>query len=278
MAIYPALIYQLVKHPVYAKHAAALASNGALQQAIVRLLLRRCLPATVHRQQPDAFTEMDVGRVAQVLSMLGSTEQLRPAVEIELCQPGVAAAVVQQAAAMAATLPASRPAGLHADFFAHAHNTVLMMLAFACKVLVPQPCVEDMAGSAGAAGTFGTASSAGGSSADAASGCQAQARAWAPGSEEWWAVTSAVLRLVPHFAALLCTLAADAECQQHSLVKLCSNVCRLLEVLLLENGGIASVTATTQQTQAWAAAAEAGMRLQPLLTELHAQPDRKSVV
>lgn len=54
---YPNLVYTLLTSGgLWASHAAAIAQDAALQQAIVRVLFDRCLPAAAAELQRDALT------------------------------------------------------------------------------------------------------------------------------------------------------------------------------------------------------------------------------
>lgn len=73
------LIYHVLGSTAYAKHAAALSTNGPLLQAVARLLLRRCLPSTVHWYRQGQLFIHDRAAHLQDIATLLANDQLRPA-------------------------------------------------------------------------------------------------------------------------------------------------------------------------------------------------------
>jgi hypothetical protein len=78
-----------------------------------------------------------------------------------------------------------------------------------------------------------------------------------------------LVRLVPHAAACIQALAAGGECPRSTVAAICGYLG--LALRLLSAVQLASCTPTAAQLEAWAAAAEAGVRLQPLLARLHSE-------
>jgi hypothetical protein len=235
---YCCLCEALLTTPPYSRHAAALAANPHLQQAVVGFLLQRCLPALAGQAAADAdqlvqhFAKSFIG--LQALAAVLAVPSLSAAVARH--QPRLDTVVwVQHAAANVEALPASRPDGVAAGVFGRAFEAVILLLSCLCDAMLDQPT----AGSSSSGGTNNSCEQA----------------AWE------------LVRVVPHAAACSQALAVDGECPRSTVAAVCCNLgfaLRLLERLRMSK-------ATPAQLEAWAAAAEAGVRLQPLLARLHSE-------
>jgi hypothetical protein len=238
-AFFTLLVHVLLTDPTYARHAAALQANPSLQQRVANCLLQRCLPALAAEAGSDAGALLhqsnDARALMQCLAELLGAPSLQPAVARRLRQPG-AAELVRHAADIVRALPARRPGGVAADAFANVHTiTALLLACLLAALTADQPPGGSSSGGGGGGGGSGSSS---------------EQAAWG------------LVKLAPHLAACIRGLEADGECQRCQVAALCSG----LEVCLrLVSSGCG---ATPAQLEAWADAAEALVRLQPLLVRL----------
>lgn len=259
----------------YSKHAAALAPNPRLQHAVASLLLHRCLPALATAAAAGAAArprQMLVGGYSQPLGALNAllaSPSLQPAVEQQLQQAGGATAA-QHVAAIVRALAACRPEGVPAPAFANALASAMGLLGVASRALSTNALLAEfmdriLGDSAGETDPNFVASAcvntAHGSGRIVAHALVMRPRQCPP--EEQRAAAWQVVHLVPHAAAMLRSLAADNEQPREVLHSVCRNFNGGL--MLLEN--LQGCPAQPAQLQAWAAAAEAGLRLQPLLAD-----------
>ena len=218
-----------------------------LQRRVAGVLLRCFLPDAAAQAGANAeqlLVGSNVGmftRVSQLVAVLSSG--CLQAAAVECMSHTDAAAAVRHAGAILRTLPASRPHDVPATVFCHV--TALELLAFVCST-VAESCSSNE-GSTGSSGAGGSGSSGAGGSSGAA------AAAWE------------LVRLVPLCTGFIQTLAADNACC-YCTPAVCvffSSALQLLPVARLNEH-----QATPAQLVAWAEAAEAGVRLQPLMERL----------
>ena len=176
-----------------------------------------------------------------------------------LHQPGCAA-LVQQAADIVQALPVARPAGIGPDNFINTHAGTIRLLSRLCNWMhTPLQLAPDASGRGGGQPTSGGSSTVPDSPATGA-GSQAavdvQPAAWA------------LIHLLPHLAALLQELASSDAYSQHRLAVICNDIAAALGLL---KARAFSGPENLDQLAAWAAAADAGLRLLPLLVQLGAR-------
>lgn len=178
---------------------------------------------------------------------------LEPA--LKRLQGAGALAAMQAAAAVVEALPVQRPAGMEAGPFSELHADAISLVSQSCSGMISQVLAARATASGGGSGAS--------AAAPASSSSDLQDAAWR------------VLALVPKLAATIQTLADEPEASTalpsgHGawLAQLngqyCANFCRLLQLLATLKDPPA------QQLSTWAAAATAGLRLQPVLLQLKA--------
>ena len=274
MAVYCTTAYDLLRGsiPAFQPLSAALAASRSTQQSVAELLLRVGLPtlraAFVDPAagrggsalfEPESMPNIAMGGLVGALGM----PSLKPAVQRCLHQHG-GAALVQLAADIMQALPVARPAGIGRDDFMRTHAGSIRLLSRLCRWIdTPLQLPAEASGRGGAQSTRG--STASDSSATGAGSSQTaadvQAAAWA------------VIHLLPHLAALLRELACSDAFSQYQLAEVCNAIAVALCLLQAFKG-----PGSLDQLAAWAAAADAGLRLLPLLVQLGArwrqrQPD-----
>ena len=274
---------------VFEAHRAALLADTSCQQALLNVLLHRVLPILATALEAarngggsssgggssgggrnmggvntigDVFAVMgDSGSAVTVLDMLpallivtsGSEPDAAPseALRSRICQPG-GAALVHYAARIIRGLPLTRPASMQPGLFAQSHNSALQLLELTAGAMayVPEgsapPSACEQGGSSGGDGGSGSAAVV------SASAEEQQEAAWH------------VVRLVPHLAELVRSLAADASFPGDRLASACTSFHTALHLLFELR------IASREQLASYAAAADAALRLQPMLVALYA--------
>lgn len=244
----------------FAKHQEQLAANPALQLAAATVLLTCCLPAFAAMVSAElAAGTLGSGPAAVMLQRLLPVlrhRSLVPAIQGYLRQPSAALGVVKAAARLVEALPQTRPADMAADLLNTLRREALGLLRLSISEMDVQP-------PAGASSSGGAA--AGG---PASSGAHQQAAAWR------------LMVLVPRLTGIIQALAvdeehdpADPDRRLHALDLSCTHVSLALRLL----GCLSQRSATTAQRAIWAAAAAAGIRLQPTLLRLDASFRQRSL-
>lgn len=244
----------------YEDHVAAIAANAALQDAIVCGLLGSCLPhlLTSFAAATEAGLPVETHRDVNLLFCIPTVLQqpaLSAAVPRHMRMPCAATTVRHAFALVAAVaaLPADLPAGLARHSFGRGtllgmHLHAAELLALCCSSLSPPDAAA--AGSAG-----GRSDSSSNAAADVTSG---QLTAWE------------LVAVVPHIASAVRGLVAGAADDFRSLraqarvVNLYHDSVGHLLVLM------GNLTCTAAQLSSWMAAAEASLRLLPVLMQLGA--------
>ena len=254
-------------NPAFQPLSAALAASRSTQQSVVTLLLRVGVP-TLHAAFVDPPAGgggrglFDLERMAY--SALGGLmaalelPNILPEVQQFLFKPGCAA-LVQLAAEIVQALPVTRPAGTGPDEYIKTHAATICLLSRLCSWMgtpLP-PRVADTRGRGGRQPTSGGSGTAAGGSA-----IQAGSQTAVDGDVSAWAV----VRLLPHLTAVLQELASSDAYLQHQLAMVCNDVAASLSLLQAFRGPV-----SLEQLTAWAAAADAGLRLLPALTQLGAR-------
>lgn len=256
------LIHCLLTTPPFAEHAAAIAADPALQEAITGALLERCLPPLTAAFAEAAAAGVPPNSCDDARTLILAHEllwcaELWPAMMRHVRGPGAAATAKHAAlfVATVATLPAEPMTRvLCSDDFVAMHCLAARLLA-ACYGGLLLPAAAGEAASAG-----GEDSHSGGSG-----------RSSSAADKTRQAVVWELMALVPHICGALRVLVTSAAMDDLGCLKMqadaVTNYGDCLRQLLYQ---LAGVPWSAAQLSAWAAAAEAGLRLQPLLQQLHA--------
>ncbi|KAL4440125.1 hypothetical protein ABPG75_003126 [Micractinium tetrahymenae] len=245
------LAWHVLNVPTYAKHAAALADQPALQRPVAALLLRHCLPAAAGAAAATPAELLDITKEVALwrlqLCCLLSSHSLRQGVAAWMQQPGAGTAVLH-AVTVHQALPASRPAGVPPANFCHVHQMATAQLYVLCGQLAAAQQAETEGGT-GASGSS--------TSGEAASSPEQVAAAWQ------------LVRALPHSATLVASLAAESDCPQSIFAAVYSSLAGSLALL-------AHLPTQPEQAEAeaWVAAADAALRLLPLLAALRSGGQR----
>ena len=252
------LIEGLLTLEPYAKHREQLAADPALQQAVADALLQFCLPALAAAMPAAAGMPSDDYIVQMLYRFPGMLRHpcLVPAIRQRLRGPAAPAAV-QAAAAVVEALPVLRPAGMAADVFLERHTEAALLLHTCTTPMVDQ-LLDEQYGSGSSPAAAGPAALPAGSSE--------------PRQQAAWRVVALVPRLTnivqaladdPDAAAAYPGEPDDWTCNLNATCGRLSGTLHLLRSLQHQ-------PATPAQLGSWAAAAAAGLRLQPLLLRLDA--------
>ena len=243
----------------YSAHREALAGSSAIQSAVVSSLLEHVLPglvATVEGRDMDWSTGGTTPLQDSLIAAL-IAPSLAPAVRSRLHQPD-GAAFLRQAVRVFGAVPLRHGEGLPAEVIMQAHASAIKLLAPLYHALVINEVAAGAAGasqdSAGGQGNAGRAPVAGGGSNRAAAVCTADLQ----GAACW-----EMIGLVPHLAAVLDWL-GRLPAGSTGLQQVQAFYCTAFTMLLSWRDELGSFS-SQQQLRAWAAAADAGLRLLPLL-------------
>lgn len=260
-----AVVSAVLMESQFEGHEAAVADDPAAQDAITAALLTRCglqrLVAAFAEAAPAGLPLSQLYGHAPMLLLLidlVAHATLQLAVERFTRGPAAVAALRSAAAfvAAAATLPADLPAdlqlGSEVDPFLDLHFHAAQLLALCCRGRVQRPAATGDSSSGGGGGD---------SSSDAAPLL----------SSEQLAAAWELMAAVPHIAAAIRALVAGANARapdssrEQALVV--TNYGYALAALPVE---LQLMLCSAAQLSTWAAAAQAGLRLQPLLLQLSA--------
>ncbi|KAL4420455.1 hypothetical protein ABPG75_010111 [Micractinium tetrahymenae] len=284
--------------PPFSKHAAALAASPALCDTIAEVLLQHCLPAlasAVEASPEQLLLQLHQARTLLTLASSLQPPSMLPAVRRSLQQHGNGSAMAQLVRTLARALPTQVPASVTPVMHAAAHESAVMLLCTLCSALFdergsgdspssgststgqiasaassPSGSMRQQPGGSGAScgsGSSDSSTTAGGSSITGQQGPGSDSSAGGV-QQEQEAVALAVAELLPHTAAVCASLAnaSAAACLPH-LSDICSMLPKCVSTLAVLHGRCLS----QGQLAAWSEAAEAGLRLQPLLAQLDRQ-------
>ncbi len=291
----------------YAEHAAAIAADAAAQEAIAGALLTCCLPhlAAKFGEAAAAGLPPSSHQHARKLCVLAQVLQCLPlasGLAQHMQAPGaagtlrLAADVVAAVAALPRNLPASsdQDSMVADDTYLGMHLCAAGLLAACCSGLSQLPTATAGSSSNGHGGGVDCGGSGGGSSdgsvrgggGSRSGGSGSGGSAEAGMSGELPMVAWELIAAVPHMCSAVravapCTAAADlsslgVHAKMFSLYSGC---------LPWLPAWLAYAPCSATQLAAWAAAAEAGLRLQPVLVQLDAalqqlpdgSPERQAV-
>ena len=253
---------ELLRGEAYAKHREWLASDAALQQAAADALLAYCLPAAAAAASADAAADTPGSgpcqRLIQRLALVLLCPSMTPALEQRLQGPSGLPAM-QAAIQIIEALPLPRAAGMPAAQFGDLHGGAVQVL---------KRCAFGMAQQVGA-GSSGAAPAEPASSSSAAATAE-------PAPNDVQQAAWRLVGLVPRLTSIIQALADDPDAAtahpsgpdawSHELSITCGNLSFALRLVSC----LEQQSATPAQLASWAAAAAAGLRLQPLLLRLDA--------
>lgn len=243
----------------WGKHAAAIAGDPALQQAIVSVLLGCCLSATaevvaVEHGQPPAGQRpcVDAAQMLYATTSVMLRSSLATALQCQLLAGGAEGAL-EHAAAIVRALPTSRPSGACGRHWSTNLASGAILLETIGKQLTTLP----------------TADAQQAATADRGEAAQPASQAEAVAAVGWHAT-----RLLPQLTASLAALANDPLAHttypdgvttwQTDINATCHSLCWLLSqaaALSLGNG-------SASELACWLGAVAAGLRLAPCLAQL----------
>jgi hypothetical protein len=259
----------------FGAHRAALLADPSCQQALLNVLLHRVLPSlaaaleaahmcnSIESGNIDSSGDggasavaVDSRRAFTVLCALpalliaasGSPADRPPskALRSRVCQLG-GAGLVQHAARIIQALPLTRPEDMETEVFIQSQTAALHLLELTA---VSMADVAEDGGPPSASEQGGSSGSGSAAAVVSASPEEQQEAAWH------------VVRLVPHLAELVRSLAADASFPANAMAIICIGFSRALLVLMWLR------IASREQLVSYAAAADAALRLQPTLAPL----------
>lgn len=259
----------------FQEHAAAIAADSAVQDAIVGTLISRCLPHLVTAYDEAVRTGLPPSshqriRVLTVLIGLLGLPALAPAVTWSMQQLGaintlrLATTVVAATAVLPADPPARLAACLHLapeETASKLHLCAAQLLAVCCSGLPGYERSGAHGGGGGSGMTAGSSSSStgGGNSTAVIDPATAQALVWA--------VVAAVPAMCGALRSLLSQAAAD---DADSLQGQAAVISTYYSVHKVVAANLSQSEWPARQLSAWAAAAEAILQLQPQLLQLDA--------
>ena len=246
----------LLGQPRWVKQAEAMGADAATQQALASLLLScnlAVLAADVAADggPSDAASLDDAERQVKALTLTLRTSCLAPAVGRHLRQEGSLVAAVGVAVDILGALPECCPADDAQQQFVRAWALSVQLLMELIK-MAAEPSPGQPAVDLGSSGSNSNSSTA-------------------PSRQEWQQAAAVVLQQLPRLAAALLSAAggccaAEADKQQppsRPLAGWLGNLSYALHLIMDRCGEAAS-----ENPAAWAQAAAAGLRLQPLLVQL----------
>lgn len=268
-----AVLHVLLTAEPYARHREWLAGDPALQQAVADLLLSHSF-ATL--RELAAVAHDDEGATVHALQIM----RLLPDI---LWHPSLAAAVkrhwqapygaaaFQDAAGIVEALPLHRPASMSAAHFVQLHDLAVELLRVCSQGIFEADGGRwrQMEADGGSSTSTSSTSSSGGCSSSASrnnsSGGRAGSEGCSSGSNGYRQQAAwQLVALVPRLAAIVRALAEVPTASPGVLQGACSNVAAALCLLVV----LYKQSPSAAQLASWAAAAAAGVRLQPLLLQL----------
>lgn len=244
---------QLLGGNTWTRHAAAIAADPALQQAVAGVLLGCCLPAMaaaagMPRGQPAAKKQLggDAAKVLHAMASLMQHVSLAPAFQRQLQQTGGAQAALEHAATFVRALPTSRPGSMSGPAWVAQLASAVALLAAISKQLTRQ--------------------AAGSSHGEAAS------RAATVEAACWQAAG-----LLPQLAASVAYLAADVQDRTTypagttDWPEDLNTLCLGLLALQAQTSALSMGNCSARQLTCWLEALCAGLRLVPCLPQLAAR-------
>ena len=232
----------------FSKHREWLASDAALQHAVLNVLLQCCLPAVAESAAGMAGSP-DLVHMLKRLPGALLHPSLEPALQLQLQGSGALAAV-QAAIQVIEGLPLPRPADMPAAHFCCLHGHAAQLLN-TCTAHMAEQVEEGQGGGSSGVET-------------------------GPGTNQLQLAAWRLLAAVPRLTSIVQALADDPDAASafssgpdvwsHNLNGACANLSVALHLL----GCLGEVPATPAQLASWAAAGAAGLRLQPLLLQLDA--------
>ena len=254
------LVYRILDRRLlmFSPHREALAACLDTQSAVVDLLLEQALPyleAAAEGAGMDWYSGI-ARRALDILAHSLDAASLQPAMGRRLRQPS-GAAFMQLAVRVVEAVPESHGAREPADKFVTAHANSARLLYAVCIALMGDKAADPAGSSQDSTGSAGTAGDRGRHFASSA---------------EWQAAAWEVAGLVPHMASAVVAVSAISSASQAMLAYTCSAYSHVLS-RLVECHGISS----QQRLEVWAAAADAGLRLLPLLRQLDVKWQQQDV-
>ena len=282
---YIGLVNNILDLPAYRLHAKALAAIPYPRLAVASMLLRQTLPgvaaALEARSSPAPHERGSIGALEAHVLLGATADALRrapllPAVAQLSHQPG--SHFVPLAGRIIRALPTSvegLPSGVAPGELGNAHCNAAKLLGGLCVPLFPEnwaleaPSAGQPGPSSGSGSGGGSSARAGAAASDASGSSGPAASAAHPGSERQRLAAWEVVRLVPNVALVLRQLAAggSSACTQDRLAGAFAGYAAALQLVGSRQGGIRS----WDELGAWAAAADAELRLLPLLADLDAR-------
>ncbi|PRW56574.1 Zinc finger MYND domain-containing 19 Q7TSV3 [Chlorella sorokiniana] len=274
---YQGCLRVLLSQPCWSSHAAAIAADPALQAAIVGVLLQRALPALA--------AAVSVKGTAMLLQLIASS-QLDADVRQLLQQPDASNRAAAALHRVLAALPDQQPAGMDSFELAELWMSVTALaVSLMAKVQPRRPAAADgrraggldssravctiadgaRSGGSGSHDSGGSGSSRGSHSAlvsiGGSDGSIGMARAAA-----WGQVAAQALRklaaALPHL-----TSGAGGQAVYPALAAACLNTRTMVETW----GKMAGLPVTVGISAVWVEVCAAGLRLQPLLSQLEGE-------
>ena len=266
MAAFISLAFLLLGRPAFQRHSSLLTSSPATLQAVTQLLLHHCLPSMAAQAESGSRTAVASNGAGGQQLGTASAANLKPlepllgrlshslinpclaaSIRILLRQP-YAATLVHQAARIALAMPTVPPDGVELSTFLAWHQGAVCVFSQLAAQL-QQACDSAVASSSGSA--------SGGAVLEAIPRQETQAAAWE------------VVDLVPHVAQVLQALSAGSAGAEPP-ARVCQNYA--IAAGLLGDDGFSGLDGIRSNAElaSWAAAANVGMRLLPLLVRLNA--------
>lgn len=250
------LISALLYSSTWTQHAAAIAADSSLQQAIVSVLLDQCLPAAAavvaaEQGQPPAGQHQctDAAQMLNALACAMQHEHLAAAFARRL-QAGGAESALEHAAAILLALPTSRPSGEAGPVWSMRLATGSALLAII-------------------GGSITQLSSADTQQTGEAAASQAARRAEAVASVRWQAA-----RLLPRLASSLAALANNPQANTTfpagtaSWLDDLNSVCYSLRNMLRQVYDLSLAQCSARQLACWLETVAACLRLAPCLAQV----------
>ena len=302
LGLYASLAQQFLASPAFERHRDAILASPSTQQALVAVLLDRCLPCADRVLQAQADSTSSHGSRGHADSCAASsgsgsgsgssggsagaaghadspmsqdplfayhllcnvavaltTPGLGPVISTRVCQPG-SVALIQTACRVATALPLAPPEGVPPQDFCDAHFGAICTLGNLAQFANPD---EHQAGSS-ATNTSGGGSGGGGGSAAPGGGGLPSLGSLEGRSLVAWELLAALPRLMD----VLRLLIIQQPEQTGVASVMCSSLTAVLQLIMRSMTGAA--ISKLDQLTAWAAAADAGLRLLPLLAQLDA--------
>lgn len=235
------LLHTLLTAEPFARHREWLAGDPSLCQLATHVLLARSLASLPAEVAAAAASGSFGGSAAESMlrhlpTVLHPTSAL--CTNMQLLPATVAAAAVLNTATAVEALPLPKPAGMHSHTLTPLHFNAVLLLCWCCHV----PAVQ-----------------------------QAGGRDQPEHLQSAWRLVALLPRLAATVQALAGDLRVPPGVSEHDWLTRLGRMCSLVASALEERDLPSGQPATVAQLACWAAAATAGLRLQPLLLQLHAR-------